>query len=59
MKCDIDEKEKEGQLYENGSGKKIIGPSKLKLWVFFWGQGECERHLVYYYRVCDTWSRSP
>ena len=31
--------------YEDGAGKKIVDPSKLKLWTFFWGQGECERPL--------------
>ena len=24
---------------------KIVGPSKLKLWTFIWGQGEHEWHL--------------
>ena len=33
---------KKGLLYENGAGKKIAGHSKLKLWTFFWGHGECE-----------------
>ena len=33
-------------LYENGEGKKIVSPSKLKLWTFFWGQVECEWPLV-------------
>ena len=32
----------EGLLYKNGAGEKIIGHSKLKLWTFFWGHGECE-----------------
>ena len=27
-------------------GKKINDPSKLKLWTFFWGQGEREKLLV-------------
>ena len=38
----IHKKEQEGQLYENGAGKKMVGHSKLKLWPFFWGQGERE-----------------
>ena len=29
-------KEQEGQLYDNGEGKKIFGHSKFK--TFFWGQ---------------------
>ena len=33
-------------VYDNGTGKKIVGHSKLKLWTFFWGQGECEWPLV-------------
>ena len=33
-------------IYENGTGKKIVGHSKLKLWTFFWGHGECEWPLV-------------
>ena len=33
---------KEWRVYENGVGKKIVGHSKLKLWTFFWGQGEQE-----------------
>ena len=36
--------------YENGFDKKIIGLSKLKLWTFFWGQGEHEWPLY----VWDT-----
>ena len=46
MKLDIHKKEWEGQLYENGTGKKIIGDFKLKFWAFFWGQGECEWPLI-------------
>ena len=42
MKFDIHKKEWEGLLYENGASKKIVGYSELKLWTFFWGQGECE-----------------
>ena len=29
-------------MYENATGKKIVGHAKLKLWTFFWGQGEYE-----------------
>ena len=48
MRFDIHEKEREGYmyLYENGTGKKMVGHFKLKLWAFFWGQGECEWPLV-------------
>ena len=42
----IHKKEREGLSYENGGGKKIVGHSKLKLWTFFWGQGEHECPLV-------------
>ena len=31
MKFDVHKKEHEGLLYENGTGKKIVGHSKLKL----------------------------
>ena len=31
FKFDVHKKEWEGQLYENGTGKKIVGDSKLKL----------------------------
>ena len=31
LKFDIHEKEREGLLYENGAGKKIVSHSKLKL----------------------------
>ena len=46
MKFDIHKKEREGLLYENGASEKIVGHSKLKLWTFFWGHGECEWPLV-------------
>ena len=46
MKFDIHKKEWEGLLYENGAGKKIVSHSKLKLWSFFWGDGECEWPLL-------------
>ena len=36
MKFDIHKKEWEAWLYENGTGKKFVGHSKLKLWIFFW-----------------------
>jgi len=31
LKIDIHKKEREGQLYESGAGKKIAGHSKLKI----------------------------
>ena len=31
---------------ENGAGKKTVSHFKLKLWAYFWGQGECEWPLV-------------
>ena len=34
------------KIYENGTGNKFVGHSKLKLWTIFWGQGECEWPLV-------------
>ena len=34
-------------FYENGVGKKIVSPSKLKLWTFFWDQGEYEWPLIH------------
>ena len=37
---------KNNGLYENGEGKKIVAPSKLNLWTFYWGHGEHERLLV-------------
>ena len=46
MKFDIHKKEREGLLYENGAGEKIVGHSKLKLLILFWGHGECEWPLV-------------
>ena len=46
MKLDIHKKEREGLLYENGAGEKIVSHSKLKLWTFFWGHGEREWPLV-------------
>ena len=46
MKFDIHKKEWEGLLYENGAGKKIVSHSKLKLWSFFWGHGDCESPLT-------------
>ena len=46
MKFDIHKKEREGLLYENGAGEKIVSHSKLKLWTFFWGHAECELPLV-------------
>ena len=48
MKFYIYKKEREGLLYENGGGKKIVGHSKLKLWTFSWGHGECEWPLILY-----------
>ena len=39
LKFDIHTKEQEGW---NSTGKMIVGHSKLKLWTFLWGQGECE-----------------
>ena len=60
MKFDIYKKEQEGWLYENGAGKKITGHSKLKLWTFFWGQGEREwpldsmMYLLNYIAVPDS-----
>ena len=38
----------------------MVGHFKLKLWAFFWGQGECEWPLVdvqIYYKL--TWSITP
>ena len=32
--------------YENGVIKNIVNHSKLKLWTFFWDQGECESALL-------------
>ena len=29
------------------SDEKVVSHSKLKLWTFFWGHGECEWPLVY------------
>ena len=46
MKFDINKKEREGLLYENGADEKIVSHSKLKLWAFFWGHGEREWLLV-------------
>ena len=46
LKFDIHEKEREGLLYENGAGKKIVSHSKLKLWTIFWGHGEREWPLI-------------
>ena len=45
MKFEIHKNEQEEYLYENDTDKRIIGHSKLKLWIFPWGQGECERPL--------------
>ena len=42
MKFDIHKKEPKELLYENGTGKKIVRHSKLKLWIFLWGHGEHE-----------------
>ena len=42
MKFDIHKKEWDGQLYENGKCKKIVGHSKLKLWTCLWIESECE-----------------
>ena len=39
-------KKQEGWLYENDVSKKIIAHSKLKLWIFFWDQGEFELLLL-------------
>ena len=46
MKFDIHKKEREGLLYENGAGEKIVCHSKLKLWTFVWGHDEREWPLV-------------
>ena len=48
MKFNIHKKEREGLMYENGAGKKIVGHSNLKLWKFFWDHGECEWPLLPY-----------
>ena len=32
----VHKKEREGLLYENGLGEKIVSCSKLKLWTFYW-----------------------
>ena len=32
--------------YENGTGKKMVAHFKLKVWAFFWRQGEREWPLV-------------
>ena len=47
-KFDIHKKEQEGLqcIIWNGTGKKIVGHSKLKWWTFFWGHGEHEWPLV-------------
>jgi len=42
----IHKKEQEGQLYESGTGKKIAGHSKLKLWTYSTFFGGCEWPLV-------------
>ena len=34
------------RIIRNGVGKKIVGPSKLKLWNTCWGQGVCKCPLV-------------
>ena len=46
---------KKNRKDENGAGKKNVGLSKLKLWTFFWGHGECEWPLVrnYIFRSLD------
>ena len=37
------------------TGKKIVDHFKLKLWAFFWGQGECEWPLYCcYYKIKIT-----
>ena len=42
IEIDTHKNEWEGWLFENGGeDKTIVGHSKLKLWTFFWGQGEC------------------
>ena len=56
MKFDIHKIEREGLLYENGTGKKIVGYSKLKLWTFFWGHGECEWPLVCVYMYIHVYT---
>ena len=33
-------------MRNNGKGKKVVGPLKLKLWTFFWGQGEHNEPIV-------------
>ena len=38
------QKEQEGQLYENGAGKNIVGYSELKLWTFLWGHDQCSQY---------------
>ena len=45
MKFDIRKKRWEGQLYENGAGKMIVGHFKLKLVTFFCCHGKHERPL--------------
>ena len=40
------QKRMEGLLYENGATKKIVGHSKLKFWIFFWGHDEREWSIV-------------
>ena len=42
MDWNIHKKNGKENFYENGAGKEIFAPSKLKSWTFFWGQGECE-----------------
>jgi len=53
LKIDIHKKEREGQLYESGAGKRIAGHSKLKLCTIFWGHGERDWTLsVQWYLNC-------
>ena len=59
MKFDIHTKEREGLLYENGAVKKIVDHSKLKLWTSFWGLGEHEWPLGWYYNFMLEWELVP
>ena len=47
MKFKIHKNEQEEYLYENDAGKRIVSRSKLKLGIFPWDQGKCERPLPY------------
>ena len=39
---------KDNYNYENSAGKKIVGHSKLKLWIFLWGQVKWPLIVVYF-----------